>query len=61
MLQTIEQMEEIAEEEGHLQITEFFTWVNQLYNRWEEAQSTIVELKEDRDYYEERCRDEGIY
>ncbi|SFB90214.1 hypothetical protein SAMN04488102_101339 [Alkalibacterium subtropicum] len=61
MLQTIGEMEEIAEKEGHLKIAECFVWVNQLYNRLDEAQARIEELKEDREYYEERCRDEGIY
>ncbi|SEL61515.1 hypothetical protein SAMN04488100_10550 [Alkalibacterium putridalgicola] len=61
MLQTIGEMEEIAEKEGHSKIAECFVWVNQLYNRLDEAHVVIEELKEDRDYYEERCRDEGIY
>jgi len=61
MLEKFEQLEELSEEMNMQTFVIMCEWVNGLYERYEDSQSTLEELKEEKEYYEERCREEGIY
>jgi len=61
MLDKFEQLEELSEAMNMPTFVVMCEWVNGLYERYEDGQSTMEELKEQKEYYEERCRKEGIY
>lgn len=61
MLDRFERLGEIAEKYNMDIIVLMCDWVNGLYNAYEERQSELNEMEEDRDYYKNRCKEEGIY
>ena len=61
MLDKFEKLEELSEAMNMPTFVVMCEWVNRLYERYEDGQSTMEELKEQKEYYEERCREEGIY
>lgn len=61
MLDKFEQLEELSKGMNMPTFVVMCEWVNRLYEKYEDGQSDIEELKEQKEYYEERCREEGIY
>jgi len=61
MLDRFERLGEIATKHDMDIIVLMCDWVNGLYNSYDERQSEVNDMEEDRDYYKNRCKEEGIY
>lgn len=56
-----EGMIEVFEKSGWDESKQYIEWSLDLYAELEETHSELESVKEDRDYYKQRCRDEGTY